>query len=475
MKAICAISGLCRAMFNKLLRHITFFGALLCAPALPAQEGDTPYRMAAPPEIASGVLQDILASFGKSSDVDLVRTVSASGEVAFQLQQASAPPLTWTIQAGPSRAVFDALLGGYIDFGLVTGPLSQQDRGAFKGRDLGDLSSDLNFRALAFDALVPIVNADNPLAEIEDELLARVVLGEVGNWADLGGSSGAISVFLSRQNSMAARILARNGFADSPIGNTVTLLPNDAAVVDAVTSAPGALGLVGQTAVRNTKTLRLNDSCGNPMAHDGFALKSGKYPYMNAINALRRTPVKSASADGFWAYLDDPELATVLHFSGLSSSELETRTLKDMGGRLVSAVTAPQTEVTLARLRSLVTILQGARQLSSVIRLRPGSSALDAANQASLDRARRYLKAQSSDLSEIVVAGFTDNIGTAENNEEKSLAAARLVLEQLQDGSEGAFNRIALSAHGFGEIAPLMCNDHEANRMINRRVEIWAR
>lgn len=456
------------------LGHITLFGALIFAPALRAQE-TPPYRMAAPPEIASGVLQDVLASYGKASDIDLVRTVSATGEVAFKLQQPSATPLTWSIQAGPSRAVFDALLGGHIDFGLIAGPLSQQDRGAFKGRDLGDLSSELNFRALAIDASVPIVNADNSLTEITDELLARVLRGEIGNWADLGGKGGAITVFLSRQNGMATRLLARNGGADAPLGRAVTLLPSDAEVVEAVQRREGALGLVGQTAVRNTKTLRLNDGCGNVMAHDGFALKSGSYPYARAINALRSTPVKSASADGFWAFLDDPVLAPVLHFSGLSSTEMETRPLEDMGGRLVSALSAPQTEVTLPRLRTLMTILQGASQLSSVIRLRPGGDTLDALNQATLDRARRYLMDHSADLSEIVVAGFTDNIGTAESNEEKSLAAARLILDQLVDGSEGAFARMALTAHGFGEIAPLTCNDHEANRMINRRVEIWVR
>lgn len=69
----------------------------------------------------------------------------------------------------------------------------------------------------------------------------------------------------------------------------------------------------------------------------------------------------------------------------------------------------------------------------------------------------------------VLVEGFTDSTGSAEHNQELSERRASAVRNVLQEmGVAG--NRI--SVRGYGERHPIAANDTNANRQLNRRVEI---
>jgi phosphate transport system substrate-binding protein len=437
------------------------------------------YRIAAPQMVAANMMADILAGFGATHSLDVVRVVSSDGKNGYQIGHVGDERLSWTLQTGDTRAIVDGLLSGTVDLALTFGLTTPTERGQFKGRGRGDLSSAKNVIPLAIAPLVAVISPQNGLTEMSEDRLARVLTGDITDWREFGVDGGAITIYLSASNDMASEIVRRNQRSPARVGNTVTYLDDDTAVADAVAGDPSGLGFVALPSLRAARKLSLTDTCGNLMAADVFSAKSGAYPYANRLRALRATPVDTASAAAFWDYLGSDDILPVLDYAGFSDMRAERRSTSDLGARLVTAISAPQTEVTLPRLRSMMTILQGAQQFSTTFRLRPGRTRLDDVTRENLDALLAEigrLRAQvGPDLREIIIAGFTDSIGVAESNEEKSLGDANLVRDLLQERGGTLFDGLTISVHGFGEISPLICNDTEANRAMNRRVEIWVR
>jgi outer membrane protein OmpA-like peptidoglycan-associated protein/tetratricopeptide (TPR) repeat protein len=75
-------------------------------------------------------------------------------------------------------------------------------------------------------------------------------------------------------------------------------------------------------------------------------------------------------------------------------------------------------------------------------------------------------------LAEIFVNGFTDDTGTPMLNEELSFVRARAIAELLRQ--EG-FADEKIHVQGWADANPLVPNDTDANRFINRRVELTVR
>lgn len=68
----------------------------------------------------------------------------------------------------------------------------------------------------------------------------------------------------------------------------------------------------------------------------------------------------------------------------------------------------------------------------------------------------------------IIVSGHTDNVGKSEYNQELSRKRAESAMDLL---IEFSVNKSRLHSWGFGDRQPLVENDTEENRMLNRRVE----
>ena len=70
---------------------------------------------------------------------------------------------------------------------------------------------------------------------------------------------------------------------------------------------------------------------------------------------------------------------------------------------------------------------------------------------------------------EVVVEGFTDNVGTGEYNLRLSAERAEAVLSALVDAG---VEPPRIAAAGFGSRYPVANNETEEGRAINRRVEV---
>ena len=98
-----------------------------------------------------------------------------------------------------------------------------------------------------------------------------------------------------------------------------------------------------------------------------------------------------------------------------------------------------------------------------------GTATLPEAERPSLDRVAELLKAQPALT--IRIEGHTDSSGSAEINQELSLARAQAVMDALIERGVPASR---VSAEGLGAARPIADNDTEQGRRENRRVEVYA-
>ena len=95
------------------------------------------------------------------------------------------------------------------------------------------------------------------------------------------------------------------------------------------------------------------------------------------------------------------------------------------------------------------------------------SAVLDKSSYTEIDSLASFLK--ENPLINIEISGYTDNSGNEEHNMQLSLERAAAVMSALLD-REISIKRI--NAVGYGSNHPLVPNDSEKNKALNRRVEV---
>jgi phosphate transport system substrate-binding protein len=111
-------------------------------------------------------------------------------------------------------------------------------------------------------------------------------------------------------------------------------------------------------------------------------------------------------------------------------------------------------------------------RLTTTFRFAFGSARLESDSEAELARLIDHLSGLPKGT-RVLVAGFSDDIGTSQTNRFMSDQRARTVAETLQNVGGERLDGIELASAGFGDLAPVACNTDEAGRALNRRVEIW--
>jgi len=112
------------------------------------------------------------------------------------------------------------------------------------------------------------------------------------------------------------------------------------------------------------------------------------------------------------------------------------------------------------------TALQQAIDGAGQIQFATGSAVLTGDSAATLDRIAAVLKANPN--VKVLIAGNTDNVGSAAGNQALSEARAKAVYTALV---RRGVNGDRMTTIGYGETHPLVPNDSDDNRARNRRVD----
>ena len=329
---------------------------------------------------------------------------------------------------------------------------------------------DLGSRAVALDALIPIVAPDNPVPAITTPDLAQALSGEVTNWSQVGGPDMPLVLHgLQADSDLQRALSARLG---REIAATVTH-PDLASLAEAVARDPWALAVTGKAATGKARALPLLDSCGFPLLPSSLAVKAEDYPLSLPLYLLtprRRLPLVARE---FLEFMALPEAQAAVAAAGYVDRLPEQQPMTADGLRLINAIQGAGEETTLADLKRLVDLMDGADRLSLTFRFEDGSTELDAHSRENLSDLARLLEAGQFKGQSLVLAGFSDGSGAAAANLELSLSRAAGVLAALKSAAPSLPDDRLPRVEAFGEALPMACDETAAGRRLNRRVELW--
>jgi phosphate transport system substrate-binding protein len=138
------------------------------------------------------------------------------------------------------------LLGLFMrsgDFAMISGPL-QNEIAALKPNDPDLPYGRLETFNIADTRMAFAVNRDNPLREISDDAMRRILRGEVTNWREVGGSDLPIAVVMVREGGGVGASIESQLLDGKSIRPAKPVLVQVSAEVLTITAMlPGALGL----------------------------------------------------------------------------------------------------------------------------------------------------------------------------------------------------------------------------------------
>ncbi|NTT87002.1 phosphate ABC transporter substrate-binding/OmpA family protein [Tabrizicola fusiformis] len=329
---------------------------------------------------------------------------------------------------------------------------------------------DFGSRAVALDALIPIMAPDNPTPGISTPDLARALAGEVANWAEVGGPDMPLVLHgLTADSDLSAALAARLGRESA-----ATVTHRDlASLAEAVARDPWALAVTGRASAGPAKPLPLSDSCGFPLLPDPLAVKAEDYPLTLPVYLLtprRRLPLVARE---FLEYLATPQAQVAVAEGGYIDRGPAREPLTRDGLRLINAIQGAGDETTLDDLKRLVNLMDGAERLSFTFRFQDGSTELDRHSQQNLADLARLLEAGQFRDETLILAGFSDGSGVAAANLDLSRDRALRVLLALNAAAPGLTEAQLPRIEAFGEALPMACDETAAGRRLNRRVELW--
>lgn len=140
--------------------------------------------------------------------------------------------------------LFAELFDEDADIILTRRPANASEVEAGKRADAGDMDDPVRARVVALDALAPMVPQSNKVAQVTLADLRSILEGNIENWQDIGGEDAPISVHV-RQADLATGRASDSALlpGQDQISSTATLHADMAALVDAVSKDPFAIGM----------------------------------------------------------------------------------------------------------------------------------------------------------------------------------------------------------------------------------------
>ncbi len=170
---------------------------------------------------------------------------------------------------------------------------------------------------IAHDAIVAVVNPQNPIARISETELRLIFSGSIHDWSELGLPPGPIVAMLPAAGTDEAKALESSLFFGVTIDRAVRRGRSSAAVAREVTSGDSdsrnAIGLVAFSQAAAAKVVPLTYL---PVPNV-LSIASGRYPYTLSIAVRAASTHDNAATSGLLSYARSSDGAAIVVKNGL--------------------------------------------------------------------------------------------------------------------------------------------------------------
>ncbi|MDX2287349.1 MAG: phosphate ABC transporter substrate-binding/OmpA family protein [Hyphomicrobiaceae bacterium] len=330
-------------------------------------------------------------------------------------------------------------------------------------------------RRVASDAVVLLVSPSNPAVSLTIEDVAGIYSGRISDWSELGHPPGPINVYapapgLDIWSAFESAILKPRGLT---LTERALRLDHPSSWADAVELDQRAISIASIAEVRRARALNIESSCGLAARPSPFTVKTGEYPLIREMTISARWEAVSPLTRRLADLALSPRFASILRQTGFPPPDVEHLSVRDQGNRIAHALAADPANYDQDLMRTLLADIRQSSRLSLTFRFEPESTRLTASSLADIARLRAYLASPARIGRKILLAGFSDTSGDFTTNLRLSAERAEAVRRVL--AASPLTPGIEVVAKGYGELAPVTCNDTDIGRNLNRRVEIWVR
>ena len=330
-------------------------------------------------------------------------------------------------------------------------------------------------QVVGLNAITIVTAEENPVNAISTSDIAKVFSGEYDNWSDLGGRNASITLYGPQPDSelaksFEAQIADTQDDEEFQLSQDIFFFDN---IAERVAVNPNGIGYTYFKNSEPAKVLDVVGVCGMTTPANNFTIKAEEYPLTQRLYAYRLAQAEAEQADTLLNFMQSDAGQDSVASNGLVNQRDISSSIGDQGIRFANAIIANTNSAESELLGQMVTQIIDSQRLSTTFRFKTGSDQMDERAQADIVRLAEKLQSPGGNGSEVYLIGFTDSVGDFELNQEVSLRRANQVRDALIEADADLAERVSILPAGFGEIAPVACNETARGRSINRRVEVW--
>lgn len=211
--------------------------------------------------------------------------------------------VTVSVEGGGSSAGVEAASNGTADLGLASRALKDEEK-----------EQGLVENIIALDGIAIIVNADNSVADLSVEQIAKIFTGEITDWSEVGGEAGDIAV-IGRESGSGTR----DGFESITETEDKCQLDQEltstGAVIEAVRGNASAIGYASLSEVEGQDGVSAITVDGVACSED--TILDGTYKIQRPFVIVTKEGVElSAQAQAFFDWAMSTDAADLIRQAG---------------------------------------------------------------------------------------------------------------------------------------------------------------
>ena len=381
---------------------------------------------------------------------------------------------TFLVKATSSGEGIDELLAGTAEIGMSSRRIREDEASVLAANGAGDMFAPQQEHIIAVDSLVVITHPENPVTTLTSDQLQRIYSGQITNWNSVGGPNMPINIVGYPEGSSEREV-----FEERIFGDRAVRLASNAEIVDTnndaaqrVNATPGAISFVGYAFQRGAKPLSLINECGIRMQPTAFAARTEEYALQRRLYLYTRADKTTDQSRALVEFATSSAADALINKSGFIGFGVDRQEQVLGGSRGLSLLNENVDAYEGQIMRQMVAQMTQHDRLSTTFRFATGSARLDERGRIDMARLIEYLEGQPQGT-EVLMVGFTDDVGRFENNRILAEGRAAQVLDEIRAAGGNRLGDIRFRSVGYGEVAPSGCNADAEGRRINRRVEVW--
>jgi phosphate transport system substrate-binding protein len=404
--------------------------------------------------------------------------ITGKEEQEITLRTASGARATIDFAAHGSGTATPGLVEGKALIGMASRGLNEAEVKLIDDRFKVPIRSAGNEHVLALDGIAVIVHPSNSVKQLNLEQIAKIFSGQISSWKEVGGPD--LPIHVLRRDNASGTYDTFNSLVLAPfklqISPNAALYESSETLSSDVAKEESAIGFIALPYINRNHALTINSACGIVSSPSAYTVKTEQYPparrlYLYTLGTpnepTARDLLQFALSDDAQPVIEDAEF---IDQRVVLEDETDQRNWASNLSSNPDRGLPADKHVPRGAGDDFVKFANAARRSSVVFRFEKGSSQLDTRAIQDVGRLARFISASGPGGKQFWIVGFTD----ADGNWNRNLRLAKERAEQVAGELGRAGVRVpGQNIRSQSYMSPTVCNDSDAAKARNRRVEVW--